>query len=172
MIIRKATVNDAEKLLSIYAPYVLKTAISFEYEVPSVEEFKQRIENISEKYPYLVAENNGEIVGYAYAGVFKDRAAYSHCVETTVYVKQNAKRCGIGRKLYERLEKELKAIGIINLYACIAYTQAEDANLTNDSAAFHEHMGYRMIGVFNKCGRKFGKWYDMVWMEKFIGKHE
>lgn len=172
MVIRKATVNDAEKLLEIYAPYVLKTAISFEYEVPSIDGFKRRIESISEKYPYIVAQCGDEILGYAYAGVFKDRAAYSHCVETTVYVKQDAKGKGIGRKLYEHLEKELKSMGIINLYACIAYTQTADAHLTNDSAAFHEHMGYRMIGVFNKCGRKFGKWYDMVWMEKFIGRHE
>ena len=87
MIIRTATANDAEAILNIYAYYVENTAITFEYDVPTLEEFTQRIENTLKKYPYLVAEKDGEILGYAYAGVFKDRAAYDWSAETTIYLK-------------------------------------------------------------------------------------
>ena len=89
MKIRISTERDAEELIEIYAPYVEKTAISFEYKVPSVQEFEQRIRRVLEKYPYIVAEKDGQIVGYAYAGVFKDRSAYDRAVETTVYVRNN-----------------------------------------------------------------------------------
>ena len=103
--------TDAGELLNIYAPYVLETAITFEYEVPSVEEFKSRIINISAKYPYLKAvDDNGAILGYAYAGVFKGRRAYDWSVETTVYVKKDMHKKGVGRLLYEALEEELKKI--------------------------------------------------------------
>ena len=118
--IRTATVADAEKLLAIYAPYVENTAITFEYTVPSVEEFAERIKNTLAEYPYLVAEKDGEILGYAYAGTFKPRCAYRHCVETSIYVAREAHGQGIGRKLYEALEEELRNRGIINLNACIA----------------------------------------------------
>ena len=99
--IRIATENDAEELLNIYAPYVEKTAITFEYEVPSVEEFRKRIRNILKKYPYIVEEKEGEILGYAYAGVFKNRAAYDWAVETTIYVREDQRKSGVGRALYE-----------------------------------------------------------------------
>lgn len=168
MEIRTATINDAEELLEIYRPYVEDTAISFEYDVPTVEEFAGRIESIKKKYPYIVAVEDGKIIGYAYAGVFKGRAAYDHCVETTIYIKSDCKGKGIGRKLYEELEKELKAQGIRNLYACIAVCDVEDEHLTNDSWHYHEHMGYELVGRFHKCGYKYDRWYDMIWMEKFI----
>ena len=171
MKIRIAAERDAEELLEIYAPYVEKTAISFEYKVPSVQEFEQRIRRVLEKYPYIVAEKDGQIVGYAYAGVFKDRAAYDRAVETTVYVRNNQQRTGIGRRLYEALERSLELQNILNLNACIACTKEEDEYLTNNSVQFHEHMGYRQVGEFRKCGYKFGRWYDMVWMEKHIGEH-
>lgn len=169
--IRAATKQDAKELLEIYAPYVEKTAISFEYEVPSPEEFEQRIQNILKKYPYLVAERNGKIAGYAYAGPFKGRTAYDWAVETTVYVEQNQKRTGVGKALYEALENQLRRQNILNLYACVACTKKEDPYLTNNSVEFHRHMGYRVIGEFEKCGYKLGRWYDMVWMEKQIGNH-
>lgn len=102
--IRTAVRQDAEALLQIYAPYVKNTAITFEYDVPSVEEFAGRISKVLQKYPYLVAEVNGEPVGYAYAGPFKERAAYDWAVETTVYVRENMKKSGIGRALYTALE--------------------------------------------------------------------
>ena len=171
VVIRCVKIQDCEELLSIYAPYVLNTAITFEYEVPSKEEFTERIKNISKKYPYLVAEFNGKIAGYAYAGCFKDRSAYDWAVETTIYIDANYKKSGIGKKLYSTLENELKRQNVVNLNACIAYTENENEHLTNDSCHFHEHMGYRLVGRFTKCGYKFNEWYDMIWMEKIIGEH-
>ena len=144
--IRIATENDAEELLNIYAPYVEKTAITFEYEVPSMNEFRKRIRNILKKYPYIVEEKEGEILGYTYAGVFKNRAAYDWAVETTIYVREDQRKSGVGRALYEGLENILKMQNILNLNACIAYTTVEDEHLTNNSVQFHEHMGYRLVG--------------------------
>ncbi len=169
--IRTATVQDAESILKIYAPYVQKTAITFEYEVPGVDEFAGRIRRTLERYPYLVAEEGGVMAGYAYAGAFKERAAYDWAVETTVYIGMDARRKGIGRQLYGALEKALKAQNILNLNACVAYPRQEDAFLTKDSVRFHERMGYRLVGEFQQCGYKFCRWYDMVWMEKHIGEH-
>ena len=162
--IRTAVRQDAEALLQIYAPYVKNTAITFEYDVPSVEEFAGRISKVLQKYPYLVAEVNGEPVGYAYAGPFKERAAYDWAVETTVYVRENMKKSGIGRALYTALEKALSAQGILNLNACIAFPETEDEYLTTDSVKFHEKMGFETAGRFHKCGCKFWRLYDMVWM--------
>lgn len=169
--IRIATEDDAEELLAIYAPYVEQTAITFEYDVPSEDEFRKRISHTLEKYPYLVAEENGKIAGYAYAGPFKERAAYDWSVETSIYVDMTKKRKGIGRLLYDRLEEILKKQGILNVNACIGYPQIDDEYLTKDSMHFHERLGYHMVGTFHQCGYKFGRWYDMVWMEKFIGEH-
>ena len=169
--IRPAKPEDAEKLLAIYAPYVEQTAITFEYEVPTVEEFCERIHNTLKKYPYLVAEQGGEPVGYAYVGPFHDRPAYDWAVETSIYVDQNKKCMGIGKKLHEALEEELRNRGFLNMNACIAYPVQEDEYLTRNSVEFHAHLGYRMVGQFHQCGYKFHRWYDMVWMEKLIGEH-
>jgi len=169
--IEKVTIKDAEELLEIYGPYVLETAISFEVKVPSVSEFEQRIRTISEKYPYLKAVVEGEIVGYAYAGSFKGRKAYDWSVETTVYVKADCKRMGIGKALYQKLEDSLKSMGILNMNACIACPSVEDEFLTNDSQYFHEAMGFSLVGKFSCSGYKFGNWYDMIWMEKMLGEH-
>ena len=172
IVIRSATVKDAEALLNIYAYYVKNTAITFEYDVPTVEEFRGRIKKTLKKYPYLVLLEDDKIRGYAYAGPLKERAAYDLSVETTVYVDQNAKKSGYGRMLYEALEEKLKEMGILNMYACIGYPIKEDEYLTKNSAEFHEHMGFETIGEFHKCGYKFGRWYNMIWMEKLIGDHE
>ena len=180
--IRLATADDAEALLDIYRYYVEKTAITYEYEVPTVSEFKGRIEKVLEDFPYLVVEevssgNNSanagttKIVGYAYASKFHERAAYQWCVEMSIYLDKDCKRNGLGRALYEELEKRLKDMGILNLYSCIGYPEKEDEYLTYDSVRFHEKMGYKLIGHFHKCGFKFNTWYDMVWMEKIIGEH-
>lgn len=172
MRIERAEIEDAEELLAIYAPYVEKTAISFEYEVPSIEEFAERIKNISARYPYIKAvDEAGNIMGYAYAGAFKARRAYDWAVETTIYVKEDMHKCGVGKELYDALEKSLKGMGILNMNACIAYTSHEDENLTNGSMMFHEKLGYKLVGTFHKCGYKFNKWYDMIWMEKEVGEH-
>lgn len=170
--IRTATIADAKNLLGIYKPYVEQTAITFEYEVPTEAEFSKRISDTLKRYPYLVAELDGEPVGYAYASPFKERAAYDWAVETSIYVKMESKRMGIGKLLYEKLEACLKKQGILNVNACIAYPQKEDEHLTKDSVYFHEKLGYRMVGTFHQCGYKFDRWYDMVWMEKMIGEHK
>lgn len=171
LIIRDAVPEDAKALLDIYAYYVEKTAITFEYDVPSLDEFADRIRKISSKYPYIVIISDNRIIGYAYAGVFKDRAAYDRSVEMTIYLDRNESKKGVGRTLYEALESRLKDMGILNLYACIGYPIEEDEYLTKNSAQFHEHLGYSLCGTFHKCGYKFGRWYDMVWMEKMIGEH-
>ena len=170
-IIRDATQSDVEALLAIYAPYVKLTAITFEYEVPNVDDFRQRLQEVQAKYPWIVAEVDGQIVGYAYASPFKERAAYQWAVETSIYVDSNMKRLGIGRKLHEALEQRLKAQGILNMNACISFVEAEDEYLTHDSIRFHEQLGYQEVAHFHLCGKKFGRWYDMIWMEKLIGKH-
>lgn len=169
--IRSARPEDAEKLLDIYSWYVENTAITFEYDVPSADEFRGRIVETLKKYPYILAECEGRIVGYAYAGVFHARAAYDWSVETSIYVAKDERRGGIGAKLYAALEERLSEQGILNLYACIASVAVEDEYLTLDSIRFHSHLGYRLVGEFKKCGYKFSRWYDMVWMEKFIGEH-
>lgn len=170
--IRTATENDAEQMLGIYAYYVQNTAITFEYEVPALEEFKKRISDTLKIYPYLCILQNGTIMGYAYAGKFKDRAAYDWSVEMTVYIDFRARKCGLGRKIYEALENALREMGIFNLYACIAYPSSDDEYLTKNSAEFHEHLGYKKIGEFHNCGFKFNRWYNMIWMEKIIGDHK
>lgn len=119
--IRQARLEDAERILEIYDYYVRNTAITFEYETPDIAEFKERMEFIMKKYPYLVVLKNGQIVGYAYAGPFVGRAAYDWSCEMTVYLEHNVSKCGLGRMIYESLENELSQMGILNLYACIAY---------------------------------------------------
>ena len=119
--IRTATPADAAEILAVYAPYVKQTAITFEYEVPSLEEFAGRIVRTLERYPYLVALSEGKIVGYAYVSPFHARPAYDWAVETSIYVRMDCKRMGIGHKLYEALEETLKRQGILNMEACIAY---------------------------------------------------
>lgn len=162
--IRMAVPEDAGTLLKIYEPYVKHTCITFEYQVPSVEEFTQRIRETLKKYPYLIAEQNGEILGYAYASPFKGRPAYDWAVETTVYLKVNVRGNGIGRQLYTALEDILRRQNITNANACITYPNPE-------SIGFHEKMGYRTVGHFTKCGYKGGHWLDVVWMEKFLQEH-
>ena len=169
--IRNAVMEDAEHILKIYDHYVSNTAVSFEYVTPSLEEFQGRMRTFMKRYPYLVIEKDGVIEGYAYASAFHSRAAFDWCCEVTIYLNQQVQKCGLGRMLYEALEKELQKIGVLNLYASIAYPIVEDEYLTTNSADFHAHLGYEKIGEFHKCGYKFGNWYHMIWMEKFIGEH-
>lgn len=170
--IRIASLRDAKALLHIYEYYVKNTAISFEYEVPTIEEFKRRMTNTLKKYPYLTAVKDNEILGYAYAGPFVGRAAYDWSAELTIYLAPKKRKQGIGKKLYKALEEALAESGIQNLYACIGYPEVPDEYLTKNSAEFHEHLGYTKAGQFHKCGYKFGRWYDMIWMEKLIGDHK
>ena len=170
--VRSATVEDASAILEIYGYYVANTAISMEYEVPILADFEKRIENTLGNYPYLVAERNGKIIGYAYAGKFHPRAAFYKSAEVSIYIHKEAQKCGLGRRLYEEIEAMLKAQGILNVYASIAYTDVEDEYLTNNSTQFHEHMGYKKVAQFNNCCIKFDRWYHLIWMEKFLGEHK
>lgn len=174
--IRVATPSDAARLLEIYTPYVVDTAITFEYEPPALEEFRGRIERTLERYPYLVAERadaagGTRVVGYVYASPFKSRPAYDWAVETSIYVDRAERGHGVGRALHDALKRALAAMGVLNMEACIATTEAEDEHLTNASRDFHAHLGYRLVGEFERCGFKFNRWYNMVWMELLIGEH-
>lgn len=169
--IRAAAVDDAAELLAIYAPYVKGTAITFEYEVPSLEEFQGRIAHTLQRYPYIVAVENGEILGYAYTGPFGERVAYSWSVETSIYLRQDARGKGLGKQLYAELERISMVQNVQNLYACIAYPDRDDTYLTGNSVAFHAHLGFTPVGRFPHCAYKFGTWYNMTWMEKTLGDH-
>ncbi len=116
-------------------------------------------------------KKTGGILGYAYTGIFKERAAYDWAAEVSIYVKEDKRGLGVGGRLYAALEEISRAQHILNLNACIAYVDKEDEYLTRDSADFHSHLGYSMVGKFHRCGYKFGRWYDMVWMEKMLGEH-
>lgn len=170
--LRLATVSDASELLEIYSYYVKNTSITFEWEVPSLKEFSERIENTLKKFPYIVAEFNGKPVGYAYASPFKTRAAYQWAIETSIYIHKDFCHQGIGKLLLLKLEELLARQNVLNSNACIAYPETEDEFLTKNSAQFHEKMGYRLVGEFHKCGYKFNRWYNMIWMEKMIGEHK
>ena len=171
-LIRTAKPSDAADLLEIYRPYVLETAITFEYEVPTVEEFTERIRQTLKRFPYLVLEDAaGHPMGYAYASRFQSRPAYDWAVELSIYLRRDCRGHGYGFKLYEALERLLRKQNIRNTYACIAWAETENIRLDNSSARFHERCGYSLAGTFHSCGYKFGHWYDMIWMEKHIGPH-
>lgn len=162
---RLAKEDDAKEILAIYASYINIDNITFEYEVPNIIEFRQRIAKVITKYPYIVALYQGKIVGYTYASTFRDRIAYNWGLETSIYLTPEVKAQKLGKKLYTKLEQILKIQHITNLVASITYPNPQ-------SIAFHEKMGYKKIAHFTKCGYKQGKWYDMIFMEKFINKHE
>lgn len=169
--IRTATTDDAAAMRDIYRPYVEETAVTFEYEVPSLEEFTRRVQATLQRYPWLVAEDGGRIVGYAYAGAFKGRRAYDWSVETSIYLERSRRGEGTGRALYTRLEELLRAQGICNANACVAYAEVEDEHLTNNSLHFHQRLGYTPVGTFHSCAYKFGTWYSMMWLEKHLCEH-
>lgn len=163
--IRQVQLNDAEQILKVYTPFITDTCISFEYTVPSLEEFTQRIANISAEYPYIVLEDEGEIVGYAYAHRYLERAAYNWDVEVTIYLAPKVQGKGLGIALYDTLEKLMALQNIKNLYSCITGDNVH-------SIEMHRSMGYEYIGTFPKAGFKHDRWLDVVWMAKVIGDRE
>ncbi len=171
LVIRPVTPDDAEALADIYGYYVERTAVSFEYVPPTANEFRGRISRILQNYPYIAAVSGDRIIGYAYAREFVGRAACSRCVEVSVYIAHDCRRTGAGRALYGEMERLLGDRGILNVYASIAYADAEDEHLTHDSIQFHTRMGYKQVARFHQCGWKFGRWYDLLWVEKFLGAH-
>ena len=167
-VIRKATLDDGKRLLEIYNYYVLETAVTFEITPPTQEEFRNRMEKTLLSYPFIVIEEDKKAVGYAYAGPFVGREAYKRSAEVTIYLDKDCRRKGYGGRLYRELEALLKNMGVTNLYACIGDPIVEDEYLTKNSERFHEKMGYKKVGTFSRCGEKFGRIYNMIWMEKFI----
>ena len=157
--IRIATENDLDAILEIYAPYVLNTTYTFEYTVPEKDAFLQRFRSITTQFPWLVWEEDGKVLGYAYGSAPFERAAYSWCGEVSVYLAPECQRKGVGKKLYAALEYILWQQGYRVIYALI----------TSDnigSLAFHEKVGYRLAVDMADCGFKFGHWLGVIWMEK------
>lgn len=149
---------DAAAIHAIYAPYVRETTVSFEYDVPSVETIRDRISKTLEFHPWLVYEQAGAVIGYAYAGKHRDRAAYQWSTDVSVYVGHGQQRQGIGRALYTELFALLKRQGFCNAYAGIT--------LPNDaSVGIHRALGFDVIGMYHNVGYKFGKWHDTLWLE-------
>jgi phosphinothricin acetyltransferase len=156
VVIRAVRLEDASAMLDIYAPYVERTAISFEEEVPALDTFRERVAAVSRTHPWLVAESDGVIAGYAYGTQHRSRASYRWSVEVAVYVGDRFQRAGLGRALYTELFEELRAQEFVNAYAGIT--------LPNDaSVRLHESVGFRPIGVFERIGFKLGRWHDVGW---------
>jgi L-amino acid N-acyltransferase YncA len=155
-IIRLATERDAEQIAAIYAPNVTDTIISFEFEPPSADEMRRRINVTLQRYPWLVCERPGRVLGYAYASAHGSRAAYQWSVDVSVYVHEDARRRGVGRALYASLFAALALQGFYNAYA--------GATLPNPaSVGLHEAVGFRQVGVYRGVGYKLGAWRDVVW---------
>jgi L-amino acid N-acyltransferase YncA len=156
--IRLATERDAEEIAAIYAPNVTDTIISFESEPPTADEMRLRIEGTLERYPWLVCEHRGRLLGYAYAGAHRSRAAYRWSVDVSVYVHEEAHRTGVGRALYTSLFAALDLQGFYNAYA--------GATLPNPaSVGLHESVGFRPVGVYRGVGYKLGAWHDVGWWQ-------
>lgn len=157
--LRIAQESDIPAILDVYGPYILTSTATFEYTVPSQEEFTQRFRGITARFPWLVYEENGAVLGYAYASAPFTRAAYDWCAEPSVYLRPAARGRGIGRELYRALEAILKYQGFQLLYALV--TGENTASLS-----FHHALGYETVAVFPACGFKFGRWLDLDWLQK------
>ncbi|MEM7566523.1 MAG: arsinothricin resistance N-acetyltransferase ArsN1 family B [Pseudomonadota bacterium] len=161
--IRAATPGDAAAIAAIYAPIVETTPISFEIEPPDAGEMARRIAVTGETHPYLVAETaaetGGTVLGYAYAGPHRARAAYATSVDVTAYVHETARGRGIGRALYEALLADLKRGGWHAAFAGITLPNAR-------SVALHEAVGFSHLGTYREVGRKFDRWYDVGWWQR------
>ena len=157
--IRLATESDIPAMLEIYGPYVLETAYSFEYTVPTAEEFTRRFRHHTHYCPWLVWEEDGAVLGYAYGAPAFERMAYRWCAEVSIYLAPAAQGKGVGRRMYAVLEQLLQHQGYRVLYAIVTTDNGP-------SVAFHEAVGYRQRAVFEDCGYKFGRWYGTVWLEK------
>ena len=153
--IREVRPDDAAQIAEIYNRYILETTISFETQPLSAEDMRKRIEEISSYFPYLVAENNGKLIGYCYAHPWKERAAYCKTLETTIYLASEAKGKGLGTRLMDRLIDECRNRGYHVLIACITAENEE-------SCRFHERLGFKKVSHFEQAGQKFGRWLDVA----------
>ena len=159
--IRVVQDEDVDDILEIYAPIVVNSPWSFEMKVPSRKEFQDRIKKISNTHPFIVAESEGRVIGYAYATRLRQRAAYDPSVETSIYMHDSVHGQGEGRRLYSTLISTLQLLGYAQCFA--------GATLPNEgSATFHEKMGFTRVGTWPKVGYKFNKWWDVGWWHKEI----
>jgi L-amino acid N-acyltransferase YncA len=163
-LIRLATERDAAAVRTIYAPVVTQTATSFEFEPPNVDELRSRIAKTLDRFPWIVCDRAGTVLGYAYAGPHRERAAYQWSVEVSVYIDEGARRSGIGRALYTSLFALLRLQGFHNAYAGVTLPNAA-------SVALHESLGFRPVGVYRRVGHKVGAWHDVGWWSLAIGDH-
>lgn len=159
MSIRIATQQDVPAMLAIYRPFVEETAVSFEYATPTQEEFTCRFQQITAQFPWFVWEEDGAVLGYAYAAAPFERAAFGWCAEPSIYLAPQARGRGVGRQLYTALEEALSQQGYRVLYAIITTDNTS-------SVAFHKALGYRHLADFPDCGFKCGAWHGVTWMEK------
>ncbi len=155
--------KDAAAILAVYAPYIEKTAITFETEIPSLESFTRRVEDIAAHFPYLLLEVDGELAGYAYAHRQAERAAFAWNAELSIYLKESFTGRGLGGLLYGLLEELLAMQGYVNFYGVITGSNAVSIEL-------HERMGYHIIGRHEQTGFKFGQWHDTVWLHKRVSE--
>lgn len=161
MTIRDARRSDVPAMLAIYAPFVEHTAVSFEYDVPTEAEFARRLEEHQAAFPWLVCEENGRVMGYAYAGRAFERAAYGWNAEISCYLAPELRGRGVGRRLYARIEEILTRLGYYKLFAVVTSANAP-------SVAFHRALGFREAACFRNVGYKQGGWYDVLWLEKTL----
>ena len=161
MSVRMATEQDIPQILDIYAPYISNTAVSFEYAVPSLEDFTRRFISITAQFPWLVWEEKGQILGYVYGSAPFERAAFQWCAEASIYLRPEAFGRGIGKTLYAELEALLRLQGYLKVYAIIT---SENKN----SVAFHKAVGYSHVADMPGCGFKLGRWHGIIWMEKLL----
>lgn len=162
--IRKAAASDLPGILALYSVYIMETTHTFEYVVPSLDEFHDRFNTITEHFPWLICECDGKLAGYAYASAAFKRAAYNWDADLAVYLDSRFHRQGIATALYSCLIDLLKLQGYYNLYAVITANNTPSVN-------FHRTFGFTDIGVFHKSGYKFGTWIDVLWMEKSLRHH-
>lgn len=162
--VRFAVLEDAGAILDIYGPYVEHTPISFEYEVPSLKSFRERMRNIMKEYPYLVYEKEGKVVGYAYGSSYLSRKAFSWDGEVSIYISREERGRGIGRQLYQPLLAMMKEMGIVNAYALIVHPYEA-------SEQFHKKMGFQEEAVFPNVGYKLGQWQNLIYMKKQLNSY-
>ncbi len=162
MEIRMARPGDGAGIQAIYAPVVAETATSFEYDVPDAAEMGRRVASRWPAHPWLVAAEGERVLGYAYAGGFKDRAAYAWSTEVSVYIHPDARRRGVGRALYRALFALLRRQGYRRAYAGVTLPNAASIGL-------HEGVGFVPVGRYERVGWKFGAWHDVGWWQRPIG---
>lgn len=165
MLVRDATTDDAGACLAIYTPYVRDTAITFELAVPSEQEMAERITAALRTHAWLVLDDNGTLVGYAYGSTFKARPAYRFSCEVSVYLETGRRRTGAGRLLYEALLERLAARGYRTAAAGMALPNPASVGL-------HTALGFEPVGTFRNIGWKHGAWHDVAWMQRDLGVGE